>query len=42
MMQSSDLTIPDALAQFSTQKGITVAALNDESPLLLIFLRHFG
>jgi len=36
------LTIPEALAQFATQNGITVAALSEESPLLLIFLRHFG
>ena len=36
------LTIPEALAQFATQNGITVAALSEDSPLLLVFLRHFG
>jgi hypothetical protein len=36
------MTASEALGQFSTQKGITLAALSDVSPLLLIFLRHFG
>jgi hypothetical protein len=42
MAQTSDLTIPDALAHFSTQKGISLAALSDVSSILLVFLRHFG
>ena len=35
-------TIPDALTQHATQKGISLAALSDQSPLLLVFLRQFG
>jgi hypothetical protein len=42
MVHTPSLSIPEALAQFETQNGITVAALSDESPLLLVFLRHFG
>lgn len=39
---SNTLTVPTALAEFGTQHGTTLAALSDESPILLIFLRHFG
>src|ERR1700677_2300484 len=30
------------LAEYRTESGRTLRALLDESPLLLIFLRHFG
>jgi hypothetical protein len=36
------ITIPEALTQAVTQTGATLAALSEESPLLLIFLRQFG
>jgi hypothetical protein len=35
-------TIRDALAETATQKGAKLAALSEERPLLLVFLRHFG
>jgi hypothetical protein len=35
-------TIPQALANAVTQTGTNLAALSDESPLLLVFLRQFG
>lgn len=35
-------TIPDALNQHATQKGISLAALSEQSPVLLVFLRQFG
>jgi len=31
-----------ALASIATESGTTLLALADESPLLLVFLRHFG
>jgi hypothetical protein len=34
--------IANALAITTTQKGISLAALSDQQPLLLVFLRHFG
>jgi hypothetical protein len=38
----SDPAIPEALAQYKTQRGTTLAALSEQAPVLLIFLRHFG
>jgi hypothetical protein len=35
-------TLADALEGASTQQGTTLAAFSESSPLLLIFLRHFG
>ena len=35
-------SVADALAHATTQKGTTLAALSDERPLLLVFLRQFG
>jgi len=35
-------TIPEALTKAVTQNGATLAALSDGSPVLLVFLRHFG
>ena len=32
----------EALTNATTQKGITLARLSSERPLLLVFLRHFG
>lgn len=34
--------IADALAHATTQKGTSLAALSDQQPQLLVFLRHFG
>jgi hypothetical protein len=42
LFMTSDSTIAASLAQHTTQKGATLAALSDECPLLLVFLRHFG
>jgi hypothetical protein len=37
------MTTPaDALSGAFTQQATSLAALNESSPLLLIFLRHFG
>jgi len=38
----ANTNIAAALAGTATQKGSTLAALSDECPLLLVFLRHFG
>jgi hypothetical protein len=35
-------TLADALQGARTQHGTPLAALDERSPLLLIFLRHFG
>ena len=35
-------TIAEALTKAVTQTGTTLAALSDQSPLLLVFLRQFG
>jgi hypothetical protein len=42
MPEATSTAIAQALGQAITQKGITLAALSDERPLLLVFLRHFG
>ena len=34
--------LPAALEQYRTESGKTLLELLDESPLLLVFLRHFG
>jgi hypothetical protein len=39
-MEAGDLAI--VLANTHTQTGKSLAELSDQSPLLLIFLRHFG
>jgi|GraSoiStandDraft_4_1057263.scaffolds.fasta_scaffold1064562_2 hypothetical protein len=36
------LTIPETLANAPTNRGSTLAALSDERPVLLLFLRQFG
>lgn len=36
------MTITDALGAASTQHGQTLATLSDQTPILLVFLRHFG
>lgn len=33
---------PDMMAQMMTNKGKSLLALSEESPVMLIFLRHFG
>ena len=39
---ATDTTIADALTRYTTQKGATLAALSEDRPVLLVFLRHFG
>ncbi len=36
------LDLPAVLGQYRTETGQTLLALSDASPILLIFLRHFG
>jgi len=36
------MNISNALANATTQKGVSLAVLSDQQPLLLVFLRHFG
>jgi hypothetical protein len=36
------IELPEVLAEFHTETGRTLLELVDESPVLLIFLRHFG
>ena len=35
-------TVPEALANAVTQNGTSLAALSEERPILLVFLRQFG
>ena len=42
MPETISTAIAQSLEEAITQKGITLAALSDERPLLLVFLRHFG
>lgn len=42
MAETATSTIPEALAKAVAQTGTTLAALSEESPLLLVFLRQFG
>jgi hypothetical protein len=39
---AADAAVRDALADARTQHGESLLALSDRSPLLLVFLRHFG
>jgi len=39
---ASTTTVAEALEGAVTQTGTTLAALSDEAPLLLVFLRQFG
>jgi peroxiredoxin len=39
---AEDADLPTVLAQFRTETGQTLIELLDQSPVLLIFLRHFG
>lgn len=32
----------EILRQFKSQNGVSLYELNEKSPVLLIFLRHFG
>jgi len=41
-MDSERQSIADALLSATSQEGTTLAALSDERPVLLVFLRHFG
>src|ERR1700678_1088257 len=41
VMSSAD-EIAQALASIHTESGASLLALAEESPLLLVFLRHFG
>ena len=40
--RAAPTTIAEALTKAVTQTGTTLAALSDQSPLLLVFLRQFG
>ena len=40
--EASILPLADALEQARTQDGVSVAELSDQTPVLLVFLRHFG
>lgn len=42
MPEATATPVAQALANVTTQKGISLGALSDERPLLLVFLRHFG
>lgn len=35
-------SVTDALERYTTQHGVTVLELSHRSPVLLVFLRHFG
>jgi hypothetical protein len=39
---TSSQSIANALQTAATQNGIILAALSEERPVLLVFLRHFG
>src|SRR5271163_1333543 len=40
--ETQDSALPAVLSEYRTETGRTLLELLDESPLLLIFLRHFG
>lgn len=42
MPNPESTAISESLLQNTTQKGTTLAALSDQRPLLLVFLRQFG
>ena len=42
MADATTTSIPEALANAVTQNGTTLAALSEQSPVLLVFLRQFG
>ena len=42
MPEANATPVAQALANITTQKGVSLAALSDERPLLLVFLRQFG
>jgi hypothetical protein len=42
MPQATSTAIAQSLGEAITQKEITLSALSEERPLLLVFLRHFG
>ncbi len=41
-MTQTDTTLTDALTRFQTNAGITLLERSSKTPLLVVFLRHFG
>ncbi|MEM1135092.1 MAG: SelL-related redox protein [Bacteroidota bacterium] len=41
-VKDANVHFPQVLANFNTQNGISLATLQNNTPLLLVFLRHFG
>jgi hypothetical protein len=39
---TTTLSLGDALERYQTQEGVTLLDLSRRSPVLLVFLRHFG
>jgi len=41
-MTTNAPSMRDALERYRTQEGVTLLDLSRRSPVLLVFLRHFG